>query len=1002
MDTHYNKRFVFFILFAISGFSGLIYESIWSHYLKLFLGHAAYAQTLVLAIFMGGMALGSIICSQYSTRWKNLLLGYAIAEGLIGTAALLFHPLFVGITGWSYDSIMPALGSPGIVGIYKWTLASLLILPQSILLGMTFPLMSTGLLRRFPQQPGRSISILYFSNSIGAAVGVLASGFVLIEYVGLPGTLLSAGLINLILAVLVWRLVKDHPAGDPVSQIKTQETHTNNSRGTWFVVMLSIAFFTGAASFIYEISWIRMLSLVLGSSTHAFELMLSAFIFGLAFGGLWIRNRIGTFTKPILVLAIIQLAMGALALGTIPLYDQSFELMRWLVANLEKTDLGYSLFNLSSHGIALMIMLPTTFCAGMTLPLITFLLLGGGHGEKSIGAVYAANTIGAIVGVMFAIHLGLPLLGLKNALWTGAAIDMVLGLILLYYAGLGIRTLAGASIGTAAVLLGALGLTQLDLYKTGSGVYRTGKLISESDTQILYHKDGKAATVDLHRDADGHVNIRTNGKVDANINMSGTPQVSTDEPTMVLAAAVPLSLNPTAQTAAVIGLGSGLSTHTLLTSSAISTVDTIEIEPAMVEAAAGFRPRVELAYSDARSHIFIDDAKTYFSTHNKKYDIIISEPSNPWVSGTAGLFTEEFYRLIPNYLRENGILVQWIQLYELDMELVATIAKALTPHFSDYVIYTATDRDILLVARVQGRVPRSNLAVFNQPQLQAELKKIHVRTLDDLNLRRLGSKQVFQPLFDSYSSAANSDYYPVLDLGAAKTRFLNAHAGGLVALSYSNPPALKYLGASTHGNDTTNITQFHTPTKTLFTRVAMAIRDRYLSHHDAIEQGSNTGAGKTQSMLLPLKFRDIIARVNRIFFQCESADSQTWITNLLELGNATIPFLSSHELSKLWGSFAASPCYSQLLPQQQDWISLFQAISQKQHREMAELSQWLLQHNIATSPDHTEFLAATALLGEILRNNHAKARQLILEFEQKYALDFQNKLLLRLLAAHSE
>ena len=133
---------VYFILFVLSGFSGLIYESIWSHYLKLFLGHAAYAQTLVLAMFMGGLAIGSALSARFSHRWKNLLLGYALVEGIIGLFALLFHQVFVGTTELAFDTLIPMFGgSPFMVLTTKWGLASLIILPQSILLGMTFPFM---------------------------------------------------------------------------------------------------------------------------------------------------------------------------------------------------------------------------------------------------------------------------------------------------------------------------------------------------------------------------------------------------------------------------------------------------------------------------------------------------------------------------------------------------------------------------------------------------------------------------------------------------------------------------------------------------------------------------------------------------------------------------------------------------------------------------------------------------------------------------------------------
>src|SRR4051794_31538002 len=166
-------------IFFASGFAGLIYESIWTHYLKLFLGHAAYAQTLVLAIFMGGMAIGSWLAARLMGRLRNLLLAYAIAEAAVALFALVFHEVFVAATGWAHDSVLPHFTA------FKWVLSAALILPQCILLGTTFPLMTAGVLRSWPDRPGRSLSMLYFTNSLGAAAGVLVSGFVLVRTIGL-------------------------------------------------------------------------------------------------------------------------------------------------------------------------------------------------------------------------------------------------------------------------------------------------------------------------------------------------------------------------------------------------------------------------------------------------------------------------------------------------------------------------------------------------------------------------------------------------------------------------------------------------------------------------------------------------------------------------------------------------------------------------------------------------------------------------------------------------
>ncbi|MEI6414405.1 MAG: hypothetical protein WCP34_09115, partial [Pseudomonadota bacterium] len=345
-----------------------------------------------------------------------------IREGTdIGVCALVFHSLFVAATDAAFDTVLPALGSELAATWFKWSLGTALILPQSILLGMTFPLMSGGLIRRHPGTPGASLAMLYFTNSLGAAVGVLASGFFMIEKLGLPGTIQAAGAINLTLALAVWLIARGAEA-PAAAALDTREAADPG----YFRMLLATALLTGTASFIYEIGWIRMLSLVLGASTHSFELMLSAFIFGLACGGYWVKRRIDATSDPTRLLGIVQVVMGLLAIATLPLYGVMFDVMTWIMRGVARTETGYVLYHLSSHAIALAIMFPATFCAGMTLPLITYALLRRGYGEKSIGAVYAANTLGAIIGVFAAAHLGMPLLGLKNLVAAGAAIDTLL------------------------------------------------------------------------------------------------------------------------------------------------------------------------------------------------------------------------------------------------------------------------------------------------------------------------------------------------------------------------------------------------------------------------------------------------------------------------------------------------------------------------------------------------------------------------------------------------
>ncbi|MCD6043878.1 MAG: Spermine synthase, partial [Burkholderiales bacterium] len=502
------SRGAFYVLFTASGFAGLIYESVWTHYLKLFLGHAAYAQSLVLAVFMGGMAAGAAWCARRSSRFANPLAVYAAIEAAIGLAALAFHPVFAGVTDWPYESLLPGLGNQWLALGAKLALSCLLILPQSILLGMTFPLMSAGLARAHPSAAGESVAMLYFTNSLGAAAGVLASGFVLIAWAGLPGTLRTAGALNLLISLVVWLLAKPTPA--------FETRRDGEARGS--AVFLGIAFLTGLASFVYEISWIRMLSLVLGASTHSFELMLATFILGLALGGLAVRRHVDASADPARLLAWVQIAMGLAALATLPVYNSTFSLMESLLQGLARTDNGYVLFNVSGAAIAGLVMLPATFFAGMTLPLLTGALFRRGAGEAAIGQVYAANTLGAIAGVLLAVHAGLPLAGLKGSLIAGALVDVALGLFLLHILAQR-RSLRVAAIGCAVTfIVVALG-AELDVHKMTAGVFRYGEVGSSSDATILFQKDGKTATVHLVK-YDDATSLRTNGKSDGSINMN--------------------------------------------------------------------------------------------------------------------------------------------------------------------------------------------------------------------------------------------------------------------------------------------------------------------------------------------------------------------------------------------------------------------------------------------------------------------------------------------------
>ena len=979
------------VLFALSGFSGLIYENIWSYYLKLFLGHAAYAQTLVLAIFMGGMAIGAWVSAKYSSRWANTLRVYAVTEGIIGVFGLVFHGTFELATDLAYSTILPSLGSSIAIDTFKWGLSILLILPQSVLLGMTFPLMSASLVRHAQEKSGSTIALLYFTNSIGAAIGVLLSGFWLVGQVGLPGTILTAALLNIVIALFAWLLARPQDEGLqlPVGSI----SQTVVSTDSFYWLMLSVSLLTGTASFVYEISWIRMLSLVMGSSTHSFELMLSAFILGLAFGGLWIKKRIDRVKNMVQFLAVVQIIMGLLAMATVALYTQTFVLMEALVRSLGKTDGGYFLYNIISYLMSVGLMFPATFCAGMTLPLLTHTLLQRKYGERSVGHVYAANTIGAIVGVFGAIHLGMPLLGLKGLMTFGATLDMVVGLGLLWYikeSGGRHPLIYGAAVVVASVAFTTLGV-QWDTLKMASGVYRQGILLNPKDTSILFHKDGKTATVDLVDHGGGFTSIRTNGKSDASIQLDVRKPRAIDESTMIFAAALPLALHPDAKAVANIGFGSGLTSHVLLGSSKLERVDTIEIEEAIVQAAKGFRPRVDAVYADPRSHIYLDDAKTYFSSHGSKYDIIISEPSNPWVSGVSSLFTDEFYRMVKTHLSDKGLFVQWFQMYEIDAEIVFSVLKALDKNFSDYALYKSAIDDLIIVASNGGNVSVPTGAPLESDVIKKELATYGIYAAEDFSMWKLAGKKSLLPLVRSFDVPVNSDYFPYLDLHASKTRFLDKNAREIAGLLDAAIPVLEMLGEAPprYGTERRPGGAYYFRTASMFE--ASAVRHYLLGEKSVVAEKLSPG------------LQGDLALVRLNMLECtQGRETEGWFDAVLTIAARTNAHQSPTDANQMWTYLETSSCPQTLTPVRKMWFSLFKAVGGRDAGQILNLSDQLLAQTDAGSVNQRAYLLMAATTSALVLHDEKKAMALWEQYEKRI---FGNRgtpgLVFRLLAAHS-
>src|SRR3989475_74408 len=707
--------------------------------------------------------------------------------------------------------------------------------------------------------------MLYFTNSFGASIGVLASGFVMIERLGLPGTVQAAGVLNLALAAVVWLVARG--AEQPMRA--RPGAGRDSEAAAPFRLFLAVALLTGAASFVLEIGWIRMLSRVLGSSTHSFELMLSAFILCIA---------------------------------------------------------------------------------------------RGGHGEQSIGAVYSANTLGAILGVFSAAHIGMPFLGLKSLIVAGAALDAGLGLVLLWRVAEGPRLRLGAAALLLACFAVVLAGVHLDAYKMASGVFRRGDLYSARDATLLFHRDGKTTTVSL-MDFGTDRSLRTNGKSDGAINMDPNgPRVS-DEITMTLTAAIPLAYRPDAASAAVIGIGTGLTTHTLLGSNVLRSVETIEIEPAMAEASRRFSPRNTNAFADPRSHIFFDDAKTFFSTHNRNHDLIISEPPNPWVSGVSSLFTGEFYRLARRHLNPDGILVQWFQMYEIDASLVASVLRALGENFPDYAIYAPTGSDLPIIAGETPTLARPRSHITAMPGVARELRRVHVNSIWDIEVRRIGGKRSLAPMFLSYGVPGNSDFYPYLDLHAAKYRFLQRSAEELTGLLAYSVPVVALLEGSGKSERTESRVDGEEYLEALqLTRRARYARD-FLLLHTAPEP-----------VAIPRPFQKDLELTRARLIECRDPErSDIWFHSLYQLARAMNPMLSSHDAKMVWERIERGPCSSHVAPDERQWIDLMKAVGNRAAPDMARLAEALLAKPSDLPAGHRQYLMAAGLAGYLPPGKRAEA-----------------------------
>lgn len=766
-----------YFLFALSGFAGLIYEGSWARYLKLFLGHSSYGQVLTLCIYMGGLAIGSFVAGKMVEKVRRPLLGYAAVELAIGIGGVAYHPLYNALTGIFFDSEWVAgLGFTG-AEIAKVVLATGSTLPIAIAVGMTFPFIAAGLMRKSGAEV--SLPMLYFTNSFGSAIGILVTSYMLIPELGNHVTLCVAASINFLLAMVFGFIGfmtsptrdEDEDSADASGAEPLNEDYVAEHKlamppkSTW----LWIAGITGLTSFVYEIVWIRLLSLLMGSSSHSFDQMLSAFILGLAIGS----AVSGKLLKKdsLVVLSMAQILMAFFALCTLYFHKPFWGMMNEANQIFNPTNDGYVCWSLFKYALSVLWMVPTSFFAGMTLPLITIILTRAFKSEAPIGKVYGWNTVGSILGSAGGGLLLLPLLQLKGALVLAAVLDFAIGFFLLVVYRKRFRYSVPFYVMCAFMVLPSI-FINFDPHLITSGAFRAYKNLHPDEKIIV--RDGKTATISFH-ESEVHYYIKTNGKADASLGKNRENPIEGDELTQAATAFMPMAVKTEPYDAAMVGFGSGMGAHYLLSDPLLKDFDCVEIEQEMMDLAKGFYPWNSRGYDDPRIHIYIDDAQTFFLTNRRQYDLMISVPSNPWVSGVASLFSHEFYTKMRRYIKPGGLWVQWIQTYEFNDQLFLNILKALDVAFPYVSLYKAPEEpDIIIIASDQPVFQKGIGRFSTDSTLVKEFRRIHRDPEFFGEQNFLFTSKMVQSLMDGV--APNSIFTPIVDNKAEEARFVHSEA----------------------------------------------------------------------------------------------------------------------------------------------------------------------------------------------------------------------------------
>lgn len=803
MTTSDRNRILVFALFFVTGVTGLILEVAWTRLFITVFGSTTHAVSTVLAAFMAGMALGSIILGRMADRFKRPILVYGVIEVLIGVYAL-FMPLIISNLYGVYAVVFTGLGQrPVPVAMLRFLLSFLVILIPTTLMGGTLPVLSKFAGREFSRL-GRNIGALYALNTFGAVIGSFATGFILLEMFGVSSSVYLAAVISMLVglaAVAVGRTgeaaADQGVAGEePAEEIPAGQATPGQVRLPQYVrfaVLLAIAI-SGGAALAYEVIYAKVLVFSLGATTHAFSLMLTTFLVGLALGSFVSSRLADRFRRPTDVFGVVEILIGLAALGSIYFLSRLDLAHRFL--NIR--DAGGDLFSLRWAGFlqAALIMLVPAFFMGTAFPVVTRIYARRNRVSLSVGRIYFFNTIGAVAGSLLAGFVLVPALGSARAIALLAAFNIGAGIFLFscranrkFWAGIAVVTLVGLSIFAFVIK---------------PSVFARTFNIREAGSELLYFKEGVSGTVTIHR-YPGYDLIAIDG-----VNVAGTSDML--RVTQKLQGHLPILLAEGRERVAHIGFGSGETLH-ILTLHNAGMIDGIEICKDVIKASRRFFSSInKLAFDRPDVNVIIMDGKNYVLLTDKEYDIIMTDSIYPGTGGASALYSYDHFMAVRDKLKPGGVATCWLplDLSPRDIQVALKAFYDVFPDMSVWYCYMTFSQHALVAGRKDAPLD-IDLAKFTQAfddqVIREDLAAIFIDSPFSLASCLLADGEAVKKF--CRDAPRHSDDHPILEFGIARRGsakpYLSQNLEAMLAL---RPNPLRYIsGIEEAGLDSAFVAQ---------------------------------------------------------------------------------------------------------------------------------------------------------------------------------------------------